>query len=73
MGRLLGQEQVVKTMEKVLQNGKQFDEDMTRLAEEEINPAMLETGGEEEEDEREMPRRARRASARGPGRPRRSH
>ncbi len=50
MGRLLGQERVVKTMERVLGEGKEFDDEMTRLAEEEVNPRMLD--GEEEESSR---------------------
>jgi ferritin-like metal-binding protein YciE len=47
MGRLLGQEKVVKTMEEVLSEGKEFDDQMTRLADEEVNPRMLD--GESEE------------------------
>jgi len=46
MGRLLGQDKVVKTMEQVLNQGKRFDEQMTELAEKELNPRMLD-GGEE--------------------------
>jgi len=48
MGRLMEQPKVVQVMEKVLRDGKKFDEDMTRLAEEEVNPLML---VELEEDE----------------------
>ena len=48
MGRLMGQQSVVKTMEKVLDEGKQFDNELTELAEQEVNPAML--GGGEEDD-----------------------
>jgi ferritin-like metal-binding protein YciE len=44
MGRLLGQENVVETMEQVLEQGKRFDEEMTKLAEEEVNPRMLDDG-----------------------------
>jgi len=44
MGRLLGQENVVQTMEQVLEQGKRFDEDMTKLAEQEVNPRMLDSG-----------------------------
>jgi ferritin-like metal-binding protein YciE len=51
MGRLLGQQKVVQTMERVLNEGKEFDNEMTRLAEEEVNPRMVE--GEEEEGEAE--------------------
>jgi hypothetical protein len=37
-------------MEQVLEEGKQFDEEMTKLAEEEINPSIL-SGDEDEEEE----------------------
>lgn len=46
LGRLLGQDRVVATMERVLGEGKEFDERMTELAEEEINPRMMEKGEE---------------------------
>jgi ferritin-like metal-binding protein YciE len=49
MGRLMGRQSVVKTMEKVLDEGKQLDNELTELAEQEVNPAML-GGGEEEDD-----------------------
>lgn len=57
MGRLLGEEKIVQTTEQVLDEGKEFDEQMTQLAEQEINPQMLDDEGaeadeEEEEDER---------------------
>jgi ferritin-like metal-binding protein YciE len=54
LGKLLGQQKVVEVMERALEEGKQFDKEMTQLAEEEINVAMLseeETGEEEEEEE----------------------
>lgn len=50
MGQLFGQQKVVEAMEKALEEGKRFDEELTQLAESEVNPAMLE-GAEEEEDE----------------------
>lgn len=62
MGRLLGEEQIVKTMEQVLEEGKEFDDQMTRLAEEEINPRML--GGEQAEEEEEGASGGRRGSRR---------
>jgi hypothetical protein len=52
MGRLLGQESVVETMEQVLEEGKRFDEEMTRLAEQEVNRGMLD-GGETVEMEQQ--------------------
>ena len=61
MGRLMGQQAVVETMEKVLEEGKQFDNDLTELAEQEVNPAMLDGGeDQEQEDEDEQPTRAPR-------------
>ena len=48
LGRLLGNDKVVEAMEHVLEEGKQLDEEMTKLAEEEINPAIM--SGEDEED-----------------------
>ena len=66
MGRLLGQEQVVKTMERVLDEGKRFDEKMTVLAVSEVNPRMLKEGhsGEAEEKQEEEPSRTRGSSRR---------
>ena len=51
MGRLLGAQKVVETMEQVLQEGKQFDAQMTQLAEEEVNPRMLDDEMDEEGEE----------------------
>lgn len=69
MGQLLGAQKVVDTMEEVLEQGKEFDDQMTRLAEEEINPQMLDEGGavedeEEEEDEEEKTSGRKRRSRR---------
>src|SRR5215212_10023786 len=50
MGQLMGQQTIVKSMEKVLEEGKHFDNERTELAEQEVNPAML-GGGEENENE----------------------
>jgi ferritin-like metal-binding protein YciE len=53
MGRLFEQQKVVEAMERALDEGKRFDQEMTQLAETEVNPAMLrqdeEGEGEEEE------------------------
>ena len=52
MGRLFGEEKVIEVMDRVLEEGKRYDEELTQLAEEELNPAMLEgEEGEEEEGE----------------------
>jgi ferritin-like metal-binding protein YciE len=52
MGRLLGEDRVIQAMERVLDEGKRFDEELTQIAESEVNPAMLasEEEGEEQED-----------------------
>jgi ferritin-like metal-binding protein YciE len=50
IGQLLGNQTVVKQMERVLKEGKEFDEEMTKLAEEEINPQMMSDGESESED-----------------------
>src|SRR3954452_2335636 len=61
MGRLMDQKAVVETMEKVLEEGKQFDNDLTELAEQEVNPAMLDEGeDQEQEDEGKQPTKASR-------------
>jgi ferritin-like metal-binding protein YciE len=51
LGRLLEQPKIVKSMERALKEGKQFDQELTQLAEQEINPKMLEGQGLEDEDE----------------------
>jgi ferritin-like metal-binding protein YciE len=50
---LLDHQTIVQAMERALAEGKRFDEEMTELAESEINPQMLsaESGTEEEESE----------------------
>ena len=55
MSQLFGQQKVVEAMERALEEGKRYDEELTQLAESEVNPAMLESGdggeGEEEGEE----------------------
>lgn len=73
MGRLLGQKKVVKTMEQVLNEGKRFDEEMTKLAEEEVNPAMLaDDEGEEDEGEDQEAQDEEKSSSSSQGRRRKS-
>jgi ferritin-like metal-binding protein YciE len=50
MGELFGQQKVVEAMQSAIDEGKRFDEEMTKLAESEVNPAMLE-GAEEDANE----------------------
>jgi ferritin-like metal-binding protein YciE len=56
----LGQETTVTVMQRVLEEGKELDEEFTRLAEEEVNPAMLEAGQEMDDGGH---RRGRRGSS----------
>jgi ferritin-like metal-binding protein YciE len=42
LGRLTGEQKVVQLMERALDEGKRYDQELTELAEKEINPAMLE-------------------------------
>jgi len=54
LAEAMGQKTVVKSMERVLKEGKQVDEQLTQLAETEINPAVIAQGQSEvEEDESE--------------------
>ena len=69
MGRLLGQDKVVETMERVVEEGEQLDRELTKLAEEEINPRMLEGDSEaeneeesEDDDEAQGTKRSKRSS-----------
>jgi ferritin-like metal-binding protein YciE len=73
MGRLLKQQKAVQAMEQVLNEGKEFDNEMTRLAEEEVNPRMIESEeeegeeqeGQEEEGEDEEEQGQQQGSSRG--------
>lgn len=44
LGRALQLQKVVDAMQRALEEGKKFDQEMTQLAENEVNPAMLEQG-----------------------------
>lgn len=58
------QRTAVKAMERALKEGKRYDEELTQLAESEINPQLMpEEAGEEDEEEQRRPRgRSRRGS-----------
>jgi ferritin-like metal-binding protein YciE len=56
MGQLFGRQKVVEVMERALEEGKRYDEEMTRLAESEVNPAMLDGGDESEGGEEDEER-----------------
>src|SRR5436190_24198917 len=68
LGRLLEQEKVVKAMEQVLEEGKRFDEELTKLAEEELNPQMLSDEDERDEEAEGDRGDGRRQSGSGGGR-----
>jgi hypothetical protein len=51
-------------MEQVLEEGKQFDAEMTQLAEEEVNPRMLDDEMEEGEEGEESANRKRASRSR---------
>src|ERR1044071_6657370 len=53
LARLLDEDEVVRTMEQALDEGKRFDEEMTKLAEQEINPRMIDEEGEADDEELE--------------------
>ena len=50
----------IEDVSEVLKEGKQFDEEMTRLAEEEINPQMMADGEMDDDDTQEAERSSRR-------------
>ena len=65
LARLLDEDEIVRTMEQALDEGKRLDEEMTKLAEEEINPRMLDE--EEGEEDEEAPSDNRRKESVGAG------
>ena len=65
LARLLDEDEIVRTMEQALDQGKRLDEEMTKLAEEEINPRMLDE--EEGEEDEEAPSDNRRKESVGAG------
>jgi ferritin-like metal-binding protein YciE len=65
LGEALDQTEIAQAMERALKEGKQYDEELTELAESEITPALLAQGSEEEGEEEEAPtsRRSGRSRA----------
>jgi hypothetical protein len=45
-----------KSLSETIERGRAFDQEMTRLAEEEINPRLLEADDEEDDEEDVAPR-----------------
>ena len=68
LGRLLEQDKVVKAMEQVLEEGKRFDEELTKLAEDELSPQMLSDEDDGDEETEEDGGDGRRQSGRAGGR-----
>jgi ferritin-like metal-binding protein YciE len=64
LAQALDQEIVVTAMERALKEGKQFDEQLTQLAEQEVTPALLAGAEEEDESEGEGPPPASRKGGR---------
>lgn len=64
LGQALGEEQVVRAMQQAIDEGREMDEELTRLAEEEVTPQLMsgEKGVEEDEDEEEMEMSSSRSS-----------
>jgi ferritin-like metal-binding protein YciE len=50
-GRLVGEKQVTRALERAVKDGRRFDEQLNRLAERDLNPRMLEGMGEDEDAE----------------------
>lgn len=46
LGNMLGEQEVVQLMERALEEGKRYDEELTQLAESEVNMAMQEVGAQ---------------------------
>jgi ferritin-like metal-binding protein YciE len=51
MAQEIGEQELARTMERALKEGYKLDEELTRLAESRINPAALEAGEEDEEED----------------------
>jgi len=70
LGAGAGEKQVVKSMERALEEGKQMDEQLTQLAEQKINPQVFgaESVEDTEEDEEEGSARGRSGRRGNPGR-----
>jgi ferritin-like metal-binding protein YciE len=54
LGRLLGQQRVVELMERLLEEGKRYDEELTQLAESEINPQMADSNADDGTNSEEL-------------------
>lgn len=52
-GQQLGQDTLVQSMERAIEEGKRYDDDLTRLAVDEVNPMMVQEGQEMSDDEEE--------------------
>lgn len=64
LGQALGEEHVIRAMQQAIDEGKEMDRELTRLAEEEVTPQLMSGEDGEEEDEEEMESRSNRSSSR---------
>ncbi len=64
LGEALGQKEIARAMERALKEGRQYDEELTQLAESEVTPALLAQASEEDEgEEAQSTRRSGRSRA----------
>lgn len=68
LGEALGQQRVVACMDRALNEGKEFDRELTKLAEEDLTPALLSMSTEEEDEEEAQGETQSRSSRRNGGR-----
>lgn len=64
-GQQLGHDTLVQAMERAIEEGKRYDDDLTRLAVDEINPMMVREGEEEASGEEDEAPRSRSKSKGG--------
>ena len=69
---MLEQKKAVKAMERALKEGKRLDDELSELAESEINPTMMQGSGEAEEGEEKAEGVAQRRHVNGGSRRRTS-
>lgn len=60
-------ETAVRAMDRALEDGRALDEELTQIAEEEVNPEMVAMGGEEEMEDEDMGEATRRGGKSGGG------
>jgi ferritin-like metal-binding protein YciE len=68
LGQALDHQKVVECMDRALNEGRQLDTELTKLAEEELTPALISMGGGEFEEEDEAEAGTRRSTKSSNGR-----